>query len=171
MLLLVIVGLDAAAEELHESGNAEVVTARRYERFSVTALQYIVWLRIDPEGLQRVVGVDLAEAFEHFPRIGRDPFVLGKHLLIVGKEGHDHIVVAEYIEHLRVGPYAGFHLAAVYASVPREIDEERFADLCGVCFGLLEIEKSFQSVGQVEKVAVLGFASVCGQQHTCIAAC
>ena len=55
--------------------------------------------------------------------------------------------------------------AAVYAAVAREVDEQRLVDFRGVCFGLLQVEESFESVRQVQEVAVLGFFAVCGQQH------
>ena len=53
----------------------------------------------------------------------------------------------------------------------REVDEERFADLGGVCLGLFQIEEPFEVVRQVEKVAVFGFLAVDGQQHARVAAC
>lgn len=77
VLLLLLVGFDAAAQELHEVFDVEVVSARRHERFPVAALQYVVGLGVDAVGFQRIVGVDLAETFEHFARIGGHPFVFG----------------------------------------------------------------------------------------------
>lgn len=157
VLLLLLVGFDAATQELHEVFDVEVVSARRHERFPVAALQYVVGLGVDAVGFQRIVGVDLAETFEHFARIGGHPFVFGQDFLVVGVERRDHVIPAQDIQHLRIGPNAGFHFAAVYAAVAREVDEQRLVDFRGVCFGLLQVEESFESVRQVQEVAVLGF--------------
>lgn len=163
--ILGVVGFDAALEESHEIVDVEVVPARRHELFSVPSLEHVVRLGIYPVGFQGVIRVYLAEAFEHLSRVGGYPFVLGKHFLVVGIERHDHVVVAQDVEHLRVGPYAGFHFAAVDAPVTREVDEERFADLCGIGLGFFQVEEPFEAVGQVQEIAVLGFLSLDGQQH------
>ena len=62
VLLLLLVGFDAATQELHEVFDVEVVSARRHERFPVAALQYVVGLGVDAVGFQRIVGVDPAPA-------------------------------------------------------------------------------------------------------------
>lgn len=58
-LLLGPVGFDAAAEEVDEGLDIEVITARLDQHASVATLQHVVGLRVDPEGLQRIVRIDL----------------------------------------------------------------------------------------------------------------
>ena len=111
-----------------------------------------------------VIRVYLAEVLSTLPASVGYPVAFGKHFFVVGVERHDHVVVAQDVEHLRVCPYAGFHFAAADASVTREVDEERFADLGGIGLGL-QVEESFEVVGQVQEIAVFGVSSVDGQQH------
>ena len=54
-LLLGPVGFDTAAEEVDEGLDIEVITARLDQHASVATLQHVVGLRVDPEGLQRIV--------------------------------------------------------------------------------------------------------------------
>lgn len=128
-LFIVFVGLYAAAEELDERLHVEVIPAGLDQRFPVAALQDVVGLCIHTVGLQRVVGVDLPETLEDLSGIGRDPVLLGQHLLVVRVEGADDIVVAQDLQHLGVGPYAGLHFSAVHAAVAREVDEQGFPTL------------------------------------------
>ena len=152
-----LVCLDPFSEEVNEGLDVEVITAGFGEDLPLVVLQDVVGLGIDAIGLQGVVGVDLPEALEDLPGIGRHPFVLGQYFLVIRIEGADHVVVAQDLQHLGIGPYAGLHFAAVDASVARKVDEDGLLDLGGIGFGLLEVEESFEPVREVEEIAVFGF--------------
>ncbi len=46
----------------------------------------------------------------------------------------------------------------------REVDEKGFVDFGGISFGLLQVEESFETVGQVEEVGVFRGAALGGAQ-------
>ena len=114
--------------------------------FAVRAQNHVIGLRIDPEPLVCKVSVDLADAFEHAARFGGHPFVFGQFLFVVRIERHDHEIVPQQLQHLRIGPYASLHFPAVDAPVTRIIDKKRLMHFAGIGQRLVVVEKAVQSV-------------------------
>ena len=50
----------------------------------------------------------------------------------------------------RGSDHTRLHLAAVYATVAREVNEERLVHLGGICLGLTQVEETLQSERQFE---------------------
>ena len=135
-------------EELYEFGDVEVVAASGNKLFSLIVENHVVGLGVNAELFVREVRVDFAEAFEYLTRFGRDPFVLRQLLFVVGIKRDNDEIVAEQGQYFRIGPHPRFHFAAVDATVPRVVDEQRLVYFTGVGHRFVIVEETLQSVRQ-----------------------
>lgn len=72
----------------------------------------------------------------------------GQLLFVVGIKRDNDEIVAEQGQYFRIGPHPRFHFAAVDATVPRVVDEQRLVYFTGVGHRFVIVEETLQSVRQ-----------------------
>ena len=80
-----------------------------------------------------------------------DPFLLRQARLVIDVQRHDHEVVAQAPQYLRIRPHARFHLPAVDAAVAREIKKNRLARSLGGREAVRQVVVGLQAVGDGDR--------------------
>ncbi len=145
--MLLLKYLLAAIQKLEVFGHARIISRWRNQKRLVVVHQHIIGLRIDVEGAGLIIAPQIAHGFDFLATELAHILLVGRQrCFVVDIQRNKHVVFAQALQNSRIGPYRGFHLAAIHTAVPCKVDHHRLAYFFGIGQAFFEVEKAAEVV-------------------------